>query len=109
MRKAREIVTILHPERLIEAELRVQGRHHRRICGHPALSKQQLGRVTFDEAKRKAIYHEMEKVAIEEAPFVGLTWRSQGYAMRKGVTGFTNLPGALTFFTGETFETTATS
>jgi len=69
----------------------------------------QLGRVTFDEAKRKAIYHEMEKVAIEEAPFVGLTWRSQGYAMRKGVTGFTNLPGALTFFTGETFETTATS
>ncbi len=26
--------------------------------------------------------------------------------MRKDVTGFTNMPGALTFYSGETFETT---
>ncbi|MDB5370619.1 MAG: twin-arginine translocation pathway signal precursor [Roseomonas sp.] len=64
------------------------------------------GRAEFDEAKRKAIYREMEGVAIEQAPIVGLTWRSQGYAMKKGVSGFRNLPGALTFYSGLTFETT---
>jgi peptide/nickel transport system substrate-binding protein len=64
------------------------------------------GRAAFDEAKRRAIYREMEQVAIEETPIVGLTWRSQGYAMRKSVSGFRNLPGALTFFSGMTFETT---
>lgn len=64
------------------------------------------GRAEFDEAKRKAIYREMEGVAIEQVPMAGLTWRSQGYAMRKEVTGFRNLPGALTFYSGLTFETT---
>jgi peptide/nickel transport system substrate-binding protein len=48
----------------------------------------------------------MERIAIEQAPIVGLTWRSQGYAMRKAVTGFQNMPGALTFYSGLTFETT---
>ena len=47
----------------------------------------------------------MEGVAIEQAPIVGLTWRSQGYAMKKTVSGFKNLPGALTFYSGLTFET----
>ncbi len=56
--------------------------------------------------KRRDIYREVERVAIEQAPIVGLTWRSQGYAMRKQVTGFRNLPGALTFYSGLTFETT---
>jgi ABC-type transport system substrate-binding protein len=64
------------------------------------------GRATFDDAKRRVIYREMEQVAIEQVPIVGLTWRSQGYAMRKAVSGFHNLPGALTFFSGMTFETT---
>jgi ABC-type transport system substrate-binding protein len=63
------------------------------------------GRAEFDEAKRRAIYREMEKVAIEQAPIAGLTWRSQGYAMKKEVQGFKNLPGALTFYSGLTFET----
>ncbi len=67
------------------------------------------GRAEFDETKRKAIYKEMEGLVIQEAPFVGLTWRSQGYAMGKNVTGFTNLPGALTFYSGLTFETTVVS
>jgi peptide/nickel transport system substrate-binding protein len=65
------------------------------------------GRSEFDEAKRRAIYREMEGVAIEQAPIVSLTWRNQGYAMRREVTGFKNLPGALTFYSGLTFETTA--
>jgi peptide/nickel transport system substrate-binding protein len=67
----------------------------------------QAGRAEFDPAKRKAIYHQLEAVAIDEVPLVGLAWRSQGYAMQKDVTGFKNLPGALTFFSGLTFEDTA--
>ncbi|MCK6450009.1 MAG: ABC transporter substrate-binding protein [Alphaproteobacteria bacterium] len=62
------------------------------------------GRAEFDAAKRKAIYKEMETLAIAEAPIVGLAWRSQGYATRKEVTGFKNLPGALTFHSGITLE-----
>jgi len=65
------------------------------------------GRSEFDPAKRKAIYAEMERVAIEEAPIVGLAWRSQGYAMQKDVSGFKNLPGALSFYSGLTFEETS--
>jgi ABC-type transport system substrate-binding protein len=65
------------------------------------------GRSEFDRAKRKAIYAEMERAAIEEAPIVGLAWRSQGYAMQKDVSGFKNLPGALSFYSGLTFEETS--
>jgi ABC-type transport system substrate-binding protein len=67
----------------------------------------QAGRTEFDEEKRKAIYKELEKVALEEVPIAGLSWRSQGYAMRKNVHGFKNLPGALTFYSGTTFEETS--
>src|SRR3546814_647118 len=67
----------------------------------------QAGRVEFDEARRKAIYKELETVAIQEVPIAGLSWRSQGYAMRKNVTGFKNLPGALSFYSGLTFEETS--
>ncbi|HMK78098.1 MAG TPA: ABC transporter substrate-binding protein [Xanthobacteraceae bacterium] len=62
------------------------------------------GRAEFDAAKRKAIYREMEALAIEDVPMVGLAWRSQGYAMQKRVSGFKNLPGALSFYSGTTFE-----
>ena len=62
------------------------------------------GRGEFDPAKRKAIYKELETMVGEEAPIVGLAWRSQGYAMQKRVSGFKNLPGALTFYSGTTFE-----
>ncbi|MEJ0068479.1 MAG: ABC transporter substrate-binding protein [Pseudomonadota bacterium] len=66
----------------------------------------QAGRAEFDAAKRKAIYQELEALAIVEAPIVGLAWRSQGYAMQKDVIGFANLPGALSFQSGITFEET---
>jgi peptide/nickel transport system substrate-binding protein len=37
---------------------------------------------------------------------VGLAWRSQGYAMQKNVTGFANMPGQLTTYSGITLEHT---
>lgn len=64
------------------------------------------GRSEFDPAKRKQIYLDLQKQALDEAPAVFLAWRSQGYAMTKDVQGFTNLPGALTFLSGTTLEDT---
>ena len=66
------------------------------------------GRAEFDAAKRRAIYAQAEQAALDQAPFVGLAWRSQGYAMTRAVQGFTNLPGALTFYSGVTLDTTTT-
>jgi peptide/nickel transport system substrate-binding protein len=62
------------------------------------------GRAEFDQTKRKAIYDKMQDVALAEATLVGLCWRSQGYAMSQQVHGFHNLPGALSFYSGTTFE-----
>ena len=62
------------------------------------------GRAEFDAAKRKTVYKELEALAIEQVPMVGLAWRSQGYAMQNRVSGFKNQPGALTFYSGTTFE-----
>ncbi|MDD9745961.1 MULTISPECIES: ABC transporter substrate-binding protein [Marinovum] len=64
------------------------------------------GRATFDTEERKAIYHELESTAIETVPLVGLAWRAQGYGMKAGVSGFANLPGQLTFYSGITLEET---
>jgi peptide/nickel transport system substrate-binding protein len=63
-------------------------------------------RAEFETPKRKEIYREVQRVVLEEAPIVGLAWRSQGYAMPKEVTGFRNMPGSLTFFSGVTLEET---
>ena len=64
------------------------------------------GRATFETEERKAIYHELESTAIETVPLVGLAWRAQGYGMKAGVSGFANLPGQLTFYSGITLEET---
>ena len=58
------------------------------------------GRAEFDPAKRKAIYAELEQLALEQAPLVGLAWRSQGYGMTKKLSGFKSRPGALNFYSG---------
>lgn len=63
-------------------------------------------RATLDKTKRKQLYFQMEKLALQDAPYTFLTWREQGYAYKKGVTGFTNLPGFLTFWSGYTLEDT---
>lgn len=65
------------------------------------------GRAEFDAAKRREIYRQAQAVALAEVPMAGLAWRAQGYAMTKDVTGFTNMPGALSFFSGITLEETA--
>jgi peptide/nickel transport system substrate-binding protein len=64
------------------------------------------GRAEFDVEKRKKIYTEVQKICLEKCPYVSLTWRSQGYAMKKEVQGFTNIPGPITFYSGTTLEET---
>jgi peptide/nickel transport system substrate-binding protein len=64
------------------------------------------GRAELDLEKRKQIYRQMARLALEDAPLVGLAWRSQGYAMQRSVKGFKNLPGFLTFYSGITVEDT---
>ena len=64
------------------------------------------GRRTFDLDQRRAVYAELERYALEQVPTAGLAWRDQGYAMQADVRGFTNMPGALTFYSGRTLETT---
>jgi len=66
------------------------------------------GRAEFDAAKRRAIYAQLQQEFLDQAPIVGLCFRSQGYAMSRQVSGFRNLPGALTFYSGTTLEQTAT-
>jgi peptide/nickel transport system substrate-binding protein len=65
------------------------------------------GRTEFEQAKRQDIYRDLQREAVEQAPAVFLAWRSQGYAMGSDVKGFSNLPGALTFFSGATLEETS--
>jgi ABC-type transport system substrate-binding protein len=65
------------------------------------------GRSEFDQAKRRDIYLDIQKIAVEQVPATFLAWRSQGYAMGRDVQGFTNMPGALTFFSGATLEETS--
>lgn len=65
------------------------------------------GRAEFDPAKRRDAYAEVERMALDNAPIVGLAWRSQGYAYDRGVTGFRNIPGALSFYSATTLEETA--
>ena len=75
----------------------------------PALDKLiDAGRAEFDAAKRHAIYTELQKSICEQAPIVGLCFRAQGYGMSRRVRDFHNLPGALTFYSGSTLETTTT-
>jgi peptide/nickel transport system substrate-binding protein len=53
------------------------------------------GRAEIDPAKRAAIYKTMQAAMLEEVPFVGLVWRTEGYAVRKTVKGFYVPPGPL--------------
>jgi ABC-type transport system substrate-binding protein len=64
------------------------------------------GRREFDDAKRHAIYTQLQQIALRDAPMVTLCWRSQAYAMTKNLQGFTSLPGALSYNSGATLETT---
>jgi peptide/nickel transport system substrate-binding protein len=65
------------------------------------------GRAEFDQAKRVAIYKDMQRAALEEVPLVGLAWRAQGFGMDRRVQGFVNLPGALSTSSGGMLEYTS--
>jgi len=65
------------------------------------------GRGELDPAARKRIYDDLMRLALEEAPMVGLAWRSQGYAFRREVEGFRSLPGSLSFYSPVTLAETA--
>ena len=62
------------------------------------------GRAEIDQAKRKAIYDEWQARSLETVPLVGINWRAQGYATQKAVSGFANIPGFLTFYSGSMIE-----
>lgn len=64
------------------------------------------GRETIDPAQRKAIYGELQQIALDESPLVFLMWRDQSYAAKKSVEGFTPLPGFLSFQSGIVLEET---
>ena len=67
------------------------------------------GRSTFDADARKSIYAQVEQLALEQVPLAGLCWRDQAYAMAKDLGGFTDMPGALTFYSAQTLEAAAFS
>ena len=62
------------------------------------------GRTEIDQAKRKEIYDRWQARALETVPIVGINWRSQGYATQTAVSGFSNIPGFLTFYSGSMIE-----
>ncbi len=67
------------------------------------------GRRTLDPAARRAIYDDLQKAAAEECPVVWLNWREQAYGLQRGVRGFHNMPGFLTFYSPITLmDTTRT-
>lgn len=64
------------------------------------------GRATVDKAEREIIYEKFVDRALELSPLVYFMWREQNYAIKKGVSGFTNMPGFLTFQSGLSIENT---
>lgn len=62
------------------------------------------GRAEIDATKRKEIYDRWQARCLETVPLVGINWRSQGYATQASVSGFANIPGFLTFYSGSMIE-----
>ncbi|RLV55083.1 peptide ABC transporter substrate-binding protein [Aeromicrobium phragmitis] len=65
------------------------------------------GRAAADEDERKAIYDELGEHVLEQAPIIGLAWRSQAYGYVDTIEGFSNIPGFLTFDSGYTLASAA--
>jgi peptide/nickel transport system substrate-binding protein len=53
------------------------------------------GGTVADQAKRAAVYGQVEQRVVELAPWVFLHWRPQAEALRSTFGGYTRLPGAL--------------
>lgn len=65
------------------------------------------GRAATDTDERKAIYSELSEYVLDQAPIVPLAWRAQAFGYSTDVTGFSNIPGFLTFDSGYTLATTS--
>lgn len=64
------------------------------------------GRTSTDESARREAYLEFEERFLETAPWVHLTWRTQGEAAQDDVEGFSHLPGPLWFHSAYTLKDT---
>ena len=62
------------------------------------------GAVTIDENERRKIYLEVEKIILDDAPFVFELWRPQATATAKYLKGFVSLPDALSLYSFSRFE-----
>jgi len=62
------------------------------------------GRVVVDPVARNAIYKKLTDRVLDLSPFVFLLFRDNSYATRDTVSGFTNMPGFLTFLSGYSLE-----
>ncbi|QYM74945.1 ABC transporter substrate-binding protein [Leucobacter luti] len=55
---------------------------------------------TTDDAEKHEIYQNIGKIWAEDVPFASLNTRAQAYGFSEDVTGFTNIPGTATFYSG---------
>ena len=62
------------------------------------------GRRTTDQAKRKVIYNDVERILFQEAPWIFALWRPQAEVSRSYVKGYIRLPGVLGTSTVGYFE-----
>jgi ABC-type transport system substrate-binding protein len=58
-----------------------------------------------DQAKRRAAYADLSRLAATEVPICSLNYRTQAYAMSKSVKDFKSLPGFLLLNSGNAFDT----
>lgn len=62
------------------------------------------GRRASDLEERQEVYNELGEYILEEAPVIGLAWRSQAYGYSTEIEGFAHIPGFLTFTSGYTLD-----
>jgi glutathione transport system substrate-binding protein len=62
---------------------------------------------TLPDNERVKTYGQLYLKLLEASPAAFCTWRDQSYTMKKNVTGFINLPGPLTFYSGITLDRTS--
>lgn len=91
------------------SDLLIGPANYRRPFGYQDDKVSQLlaeGVRTLNEEKRKNIYDTLQDQLAATAPIIPLTTREQGFAYSKRVTGFKNLPGFTSFYSGYTLAKT---
>jgi ABC-type transport system substrate-binding protein len=73
----------------------------------PELDELLAEAITVDSVDdRKAVYDKVQKRILDTVPFASLVGRSQAFGYNEKVSGFTNIPGFLTFESGYTLADT---